>query len=154
MIISILSMKVNDLQTIVVVYLILIFITFDSTVSLCPFYSFTHLPCPGCGMTKAIQNLLLGRFELALKYHIFSFVVLLIILMTLLSFINNKIYLILDNFLKKDKIIYLFLFLIFFYGIVRIFILIFMSDIYEHFFQKFKQKTMGEFIYEVFKNYY
>jgi len=152
--ISILSMKINDLRTIVVVYLILIFITFDSTISFCPFYNITHLPCPGCGMTKAIQNLLLGRFELALKYHLFSFVVLLIILMTLLSFINKKIYLILNNFINKNNIIYLFLFLIIFYGIVRILILIFIPEKYEYFFQKLEQKTIGEKIYEIFKNYY
>jgi hypothetical protein len=147
-------MKIHELRSIVVVYLIIIFITFDSNVSFCPFYNFTHLPCPGCGMTKAIQNLLLGRFDIALKNHLFSFVVFLIILIILLTFISKKIYKILDNFLKKHKIIYLFLFLIFFYGIVRIFILIFMPDLYEHFFEKFEQKTIGEFIYEVFKNYY
>ncbi len=151
---SIIMMKIKDIRKIVVVYIIIIFITFDSTVSFCPFYNITHLPCPGCGMTKAIQNLLLGRFELALKYHFFSFVVLLIILITLLSFINKKIYLILDNFINKNNIIYLFLFLIIFYGILRILILIFIPDKYEYFFQKLEQKSLGEKIYEVFKSYY
>ena len=48
------------------------FMDYLPTVSLCPFQAFTGLPCPGCGMTRAMLSL--GQFKLneAIKYNIFS----------------------------------------------------------------------------------
>jgi hypothetical protein len=36
---------------------------------LCPFRRITHLPCPGCGMTRALLALLRGDLHSALAVH-------------------------------------------------------------------------------------
>lgn len=35
----------------------------------CPFHAWTGLPCPGCGMTRALWALLQGRWQAAWEYH-------------------------------------------------------------------------------------
>jgi len=44
-------------------------------VDLCPFYSLTHLPCPGCGLTRSVTHL--GHLQLheAIALHPFGPVV-------------------------------------------------------------------------------
>jgi hypothetical protein len=39
---------------------------------LCPFRLVTHLPCPGCGMTRAMLELVQGHLYRALVIHPFS----------------------------------------------------------------------------------
>jgi hypothetical protein len=39
----------------------------------CPFKMLTGLPCPGCGMTKAVLSLAKGDFQGALVYNPFVF---------------------------------------------------------------------------------
>jgi hypothetical protein len=36
---------------------------------LCPFRRLTHLPCPGCGMTRALLALIRGDLHAALAFH-------------------------------------------------------------------------------------
>ncbi len=38
-------------------------------VVLCPFRQLTGLPCPGCGMTRALNALAHGQWELAFSFH-------------------------------------------------------------------------------------
>ena len=35
----------------------------------CPVYYFTHIPCPGCGMTRACKSVLRLDFKAAFNYH-------------------------------------------------------------------------------------
>jgi hypothetical protein len=35
----------------------------------CPFRVMTHLPCPGCGMTRSVAALLHGNLALSFRYH-------------------------------------------------------------------------------------
>lgn len=35
----------------------------------CPFYTMTHIRCPGCGMTRALIALLMGNWRLSLAWH-------------------------------------------------------------------------------------
>jgi hypothetical protein len=35
----------------------------------CPFRAMTHLPCPGCGMTRSVAALLHGNLALSFRYH-------------------------------------------------------------------------------------
>ena len=38
----------------------------------CVFHHFTGLPCPGCGMTRAVSALVRGQWSLAMRFHPFS----------------------------------------------------------------------------------
>jgi hypothetical protein len=38
----------------------------------CPFYAFTNLPCPGCGMTRAVSSLIHLDLLSAISMHPFS----------------------------------------------------------------------------------
>ena len=40
----------------------------------CPFLSLTGIPCPGCGMTRALCHLLQGNFRVAFSYNPLVFV--------------------------------------------------------------------------------
>lgn len=42
---------------------------FESGPVLCPFRALTDLPCPLCGTTRSVGNLLLGDFEAALAFN-------------------------------------------------------------------------------------
>lgn len=41
--------------------------------SLCPMVMLTGLPCPGCGMTRAVCSILKGNFAAAWELHPFSY---------------------------------------------------------------------------------
>ena len=38
----------------------------------CPFYNVTHLPCPGCGLSRALLTLLQGHWGTMWKLHPFA----------------------------------------------------------------------------------
>jgi hypothetical protein len=48
------------------------FMNYLPTVSLCPFHAVTGIPCPGCGMTRAMISLGQLKLEEAIKYNLFS----------------------------------------------------------------------------------
>ena len=48
---------------------LLLFNPADDGPTVCPFALCTGMACPGCGMTRAISQLLRGNFEQALIYH-------------------------------------------------------------------------------------
>jgi ABC-type multidrug transport system fused ATPase/permease subunit len=58
---------------ILLVVLVLLFVGLSpswlASVVLCPFRQLTGLPCPGCGMTRALNTLIHGHWELALSLH-------------------------------------------------------------------------------------
>ena len=57
------------------VFLYLLEIDFKNylpTVSLCPFQAVTGIPCPGCGMTRAMISLGQLKLEEAIEYNLFS----------------------------------------------------------------------------------
>lgn len=41
----------------------------------CPFKYFLHIPCAGCGMTRAWQSVMMGDFSKAFYYHPMYFTV-------------------------------------------------------------------------------
>lgn len=143
-------MRLREIKILLLIYLL--FILFgDFEYSFCYFYNLTHLPCPGCGLTRGIRYLLEGEWVLALKYHLFSVFVFLGIFIVLLSFIFKKIDFILELFLINHHILLLFGILIIFYGILRILIFLFYSNLYEIFFVKIESKTWKD-LYENLKN--
>lgn len=43
----------------------------------CPFFRVTGIPCPGCGLTRAVLLLLKGDLQASLRFHAFAPIVLL-----------------------------------------------------------------------------
>ena len=42
------------------------------TVSVCPFHAITGIPCPGCGMTRAMLSLGQLKLKAAIEFNLFS----------------------------------------------------------------------------------
>lgn len=49
----------------------------------CSFYEVTGVQCPGCGLTRGVSALLRGQWEQALRWHLFSPLALLAMLLIL-----------------------------------------------------------------------
>ncbi len=45
----------------------------------CPLFHSTGIPCPGCGLTRAVMLLMRGQFQEAMHFHVFAPVVLIAI---------------------------------------------------------------------------
>lgn len=55
---------------------ILLYISFQKIFPIgCPFKYFLHIPCAGCGMTRALQSAMVGDFESACYYHPLYFLI-------------------------------------------------------------------------------
>jgi hypothetical protein len=48
----------------------------------CPFKALTGIPCPGCGMTRAILSIIKGDFHGAIGYNPFSFFLLFMVVIS------------------------------------------------------------------------
>ena len=54
--------------------IVLLAFLFDAMgIRICLFYALFHLPCPGCGMTRAAKSLLRGDIGKALDYNVMIF---------------------------------------------------------------------------------
>lgn len=49
----------------------------------CPFKALTGIPCPGCGMTRAILSITKGDFQGAFGYNPFSFFLLFMVVISI-----------------------------------------------------------------------
>ena len=63
------------LYVVVFLLLLLLPISFFEQRSFCIYYNLFGVRCPGCGMTRAVVNLLHGNWERALMYNRFAAVV-------------------------------------------------------------------------------
>ena len=66
----------NRASSLIVMLLPLIFILlniFELFIWKCPFYSFTGIECPGCGMTRGAISVAKGDILAAFHFHPFSF---------------------------------------------------------------------------------
>jgi hypothetical protein len=81
----------------------------------CVFKSITGIPCPGCGMGRATNELFKGNFALSLQYHIlaipFSIFVLMILCWLGFDLYRKKetIFPFFDKKIRKKYIIFLFM---------------------------------------------
>lgn len=51
----------------------------------CPFFRVTGIPCPGCGLTRAVMLLIHGDVRASLRFHAFAPILLLFILVLVLA---------------------------------------------------------------------
>lgn len=58
---------------------------FTSGPVLCPFRALTNLPCPYCGTTRSVGNIVIGNFEQALYFNPLGYLVVLFFLAYLLA---------------------------------------------------------------------
>lgn len=55
---------------------IVLYAGFQSAIPIgCPIKYFLHIPCAGCGMTRALQEAMMGDFQGAFYYHPLYFLV-------------------------------------------------------------------------------
>ncbi len=144
-------MNVKELRFFVIIYIIIIILGFETNISFCPFYNLTKYPCPGCGMTQGIRYILLGEWDMALKSHFFSFFVLLIMILVLLSFFSKSIVWLIEFLLYKKWIWMSALIFILLYGIIRLILLLVNGELYLKFFLYYDYKTVFEFLGEMIK---
>lgn len=67
-------------------FLLLALIADQAGFSICIFYNLTGLPCPGCGMTRAVHHILFADFVHSLQYHPFGLAVVAAGIVLILSF--------------------------------------------------------------------
>jgi len=73
------------------------FMNYLPTVSLCPFHAATGIPCPGCGMTRAMISLGQLKLDEAIEYNLFSTPLLILMVLYVWprkfpSFLQHKIF--------------------------------------------------------------
>ncbi|MDX1957538.1 MAG: DUF2752 domain-containing protein [Leptospiraceae bacterium] len=125
---------------------IIYLLPFENTkFSICPFFNLTHIPCPGCGMGRAIVSFYHLEFYSALKYNPFSyFVIYYKWKYVILNLKNNSKIL---NFLPEIKIQIIFAIALILYSIIRYFVLSNGLDQDEIFFKNISNtKTFLEYL--------
>jgi hypothetical protein len=96
-------------------------VTSPQALVLCPLRAVTGIPCPSCGLTRALAHLERGHLDQALKYHPFSPLILLLALalfiLLLLELVTHQG--IIFNPLKNRRNIYLFFAIVVIFQILR-----------------------------------
>ena len=70
----------------------------------CPFYYFFKIPCPGCGLTRSMIELLKGNLLQSLRYNILGIFIFSFLCIYILLWCLRKDSLI-ENILKKYEIV-------------------------------------------------
>ena len=73
---------------ILLVFSLLVVFVFDLN---CIFKSIFHIPCPGCGLTRAFKLILKGHFIQSLKYSVLALPILLFLVLYLITLIYDII---------------------------------------------------------------
>jgi len=68
----------------------------------CPIFNLFHVPCPGCGLTRALRLIFKGQIIESFKYNILMFPILICTILYGILFIMKKEYII-DNFARKHR---------------------------------------------------
>lgn len=71
-------------------------------IRICIFYNLFHIPCVGCGMTRALKLILRFKIIESFRYNILMFPICLSLVIYFIFFIFKKNYII-DNFINKNK---------------------------------------------------
>lgn len=71
-------------------------------IRICPFFNLLHIPCPGCGLTRAFVLFIQGKFSESLHYNILLIPLLAGVLTYLVfTFFNKRE--VIDSFLIKHQ---------------------------------------------------
>lgn len=114
--------KVKILIGILIIFILILLLMWNFNIRIpCIFYELSGLYCPGCGMTRATLSLLQLDFYQAIRFNIFSIIVIPFIafytIVEIYSYIANK-----SNFIDKKipAIIWvIFIGLLLLYGVLR-----------------------------------
>ena len=106
----------------------LVFVVLDATDVFhwkCPFFAFTNLPCPGCGMTHAVMSLVQLELSDAIEVHPLSPLLLLgWLAWVIISIVPSKQRLFtiekIEFLERKSGVVYLILALFIVFGLVRL----------------------------------
>lgn len=63
--------------SILIILILIIYIIdkiYDIEIIFCPFYKLTGLCCPGCGITRMIESIIMGKFYQAFRYNPLMFI--------------------------------------------------------------------------------
>ncbi|MBQ4262916.1 MAG: DUF2752 domain-containing protein [Bacilli bacterium] len=94
-------MRKNKIITLLIV-LITAIIFYYFGIRFCPLFNLFHIPCPGCGLTRALKLLLKGKILESLKYNILILPISIIVIIYVILLLIKKEHLI-ENFAKKHK---------------------------------------------------
>lgn len=78
----------------------------------CPFYNIIHIPCPGCGLSRAFNEILHLNFYASIQYNILGLPILLFVVFYLIATILGSEHYIKSFLLKHKKIVIFFIALI------------------------------------------
>lgn len=78
---------VVPLFSVVLLYLIALFVAKNITLPPCITYTFFHIYCPGCGMTRSVISLLNGDILLSLRQNVFIVLGVVILLLYYIEFV-------------------------------------------------------------------
>lgn len=79
-------------------------VLYTLNIRICPFYNLFEIPCPGCGLTRAIICLLNFDVYKSLQFNILGIIVVLIVFIYTIFVILNKDNFI-NEFIQRNKII-------------------------------------------------
>lgn len=108
------TLFINDLKKVsipVIVICIYVFICYILKIRVCPINYITGFPCPACGITRSLFMIIKGYFFESLKFHPFSFIILIYAFYFLIGryFINVK------SKILENVFIFIGILMIFFY---------------------------------------
>ncbi len=78
-----------------IVILIIIYLFFLQNIKICFIHNIFKIPCPGCGLTRAMVNFIRGDIVGAVNYHLLA-------IPLLLGYISCSIWYIIDIVTNKD----------------------------------------------------
>lgn len=73
-------------------------------IRVCPFYNIFHIPCPGCGLSRAYDELIHLNFRQSIRYNILAIPILLFLISYFILVITKREKII-NTFLDKHKAI-------------------------------------------------
>ena len=97
-------MKWNNCLLTIILIGVISSILYLFNIRICPFYNIFGIPCPGCGLTRAVIEIFKLNFKRALEYNFLSYVILLLGLIYIVAFLFRKSDK-LNAFIEKNKTI-------------------------------------------------